>query len=152
MTDLNIEHEIVIDAPVDVVWRTITEPDQIARWFANRVELDARPGGRGVLVFENENSDPQRYELFVETVDAPRRFAFRWCQPVGEPAVAGNSLLVEFTLTAENDERTRLRVVETGLDVIDWSDDDKAKHAGSHRDGWRGCGDRLSALLGAGTG
>ena len=31
MTDLTIEREIVIDAPADVVWRTITEPEQIAQ-------------------------------------------------------------------------------------------------------------------------
>ena len=42
MTDLTIEREIVIDAPADVVWRTITEPEQIAQWFADRVELELR--------------------------------------------------------------------------------------------------------------
>jgi uncharacterized protein YndB with AHSA1/START domain len=40
MTDLAIEREILIEAPADVIWRTITEPDHIARWFADRVQLD----------------------------------------------------------------------------------------------------------------
>ena len=31
MANFEIEREVVIDAPVDVVWRTITEPDQISR-------------------------------------------------------------------------------------------------------------------------
>ena len=31
-----IEREIVIEAPAEVVWRTITEPDQISLWFADR--------------------------------------------------------------------------------------------------------------------
>jgi uncharacterized protein YndB with AHSA1/START domain len=26
-------------APAEVVWRTITEPDQMSQWFADRVEL-----------------------------------------------------------------------------------------------------------------
>ena len=29
---LQIEREVVIDAPVDVVWRTVTEPQQISQW------------------------------------------------------------------------------------------------------------------------
>ena len=42
-TEYRIEREIVIDAPVEVVWRTITEPDQITEWFADTVDL-----GRGL--------------------------------------------------------------------------------------------------------
>jgi hypothetical protein len=39
-TEYQIEREIVIDAPVEVVWRTITEPDQISQWFADKVDLE----------------------------------------------------------------------------------------------------------------
>ena len=51
MAEFGIEREVAIEAPVDVVWRTITEPDQITRWFADRVELELKPGGRGYLGF-----------------------------------------------------------------------------------------------------
>jgi uncharacterized protein YndB with AHSA1/START domain len=118
MTDLAVEREILIEAPADVVWRTITEPDQIARWFADRVQLDLRPGGDGTLVFEEKAAvHAATVPLVVETVDPPRRFSFRWGHPDGEAPAAGNSVLVEFTLSAESDERTRRRVVETGLDA-----------------------------------
>jgi uncharacterized protein YndB with AHSA1/START domain len=133
MTDLTIEREILIEAPAEVVWRTITEPEQVAQWFADRVELDARPGGNGTLVFEDTAHSAA---LVVETVDPPHRFTFRWGHPDGDAAVPGNSVLVEFTLTAEGDERTRLRVAETGLDAIGWPDDDKARYADEHRNGW----------------
>ena len=133
VTDLTIEREILIEAPADVVWRTITEPEQVAQWFADRVELDARPGGDGILVFEDmANIAP----VVVESVDPPHRFTFRWAHPDGEAPVPGNSVLVEFTLTAEGDERTRLRVAETGLDAMGWPDDDKARYADEHRQGW----------------
>jgi uncharacterized protein YndB with AHSA1/START domain len=133
VTDLTIEREILIEAPADVVWRTITEPEQVAQWFADRVELDARPGGDGILVFEDmANIAP----VVVESVDPPHRFTFRWAHPDGEAPVPGNSVLVEFTLTAEGDERTRLRVAETGLDAIGWPDDDKARYVDEHRNGW----------------
>ena len=145
MTDFTIESEILIEAPADVVWRTITEPEQVAQWFADRVELDARPGGTGTLVFED--MDGRVVPLVVETVDPPHRFSFRWSHPDGEALVPGNSVLVEFTLTAEGDQRTRLRVAETGLDVLGWPDDDKSRYVEEHRDGWVGILGRLGDLF-----
>jgi uncharacterized protein YndB with AHSA1/START domain len=133
MTDLTIEREILIEAPADVVWRTITEPDQVTQWFADRVELDARPGGDGALFFEDMAAAAH---LVVETLDPPHRFGFRWGHPDGEAPVPANSVLVEFTLTPEGDERTRLRVAETGLDAVGWSDDEKARYVDDHRTGW----------------
>ena len=46
MPGLVIEREVMIDAPVDVVWRTITEPEQISQWLAERAELELKPGER----------------------------------------------------------------------------------------------------------
>ncbi len=136
---MSIEHEIVIDAPIDVVWRTITEPDQIVRWFANRVELD---GDDGVLVFENVS-----VPFVVQRAERPHLFAFRWHHPEGEAPASGNSMLVEFTLVAEHDERTRLRVVETGLDATPWSDEEKERYVEDHRRGWAINFDRIAALF-----
>jgi uncharacterized protein YndB with AHSA1/START domain len=137
MSTVQIEREVVIDAPVDVVWRTVTEPDQISQWFADRVELDARPGGHGALVFEHEGGDTvNTVPLVVEAMEAPTRFAFRWNHPDGATPVLGNSVLVEFTLHAESAERTRLRVMESGLDELSWPAADKTKYAEEHNDGW----------------
>jgi uncharacterized protein YndB with AHSA1/START domain len=146
VTDNSIEREVMIEAPIEVVWRTITEPEQISRWFTDDVQLDARPGGRGVLVFVNDDAT-QTVELFVEAVEPPTRFAFRWAHPNGERPVAGNSMLVEFILASEGDEQTRLRVVETGLELLSWTDADKAAYAEDHRGGWRRGTDRLAQLF-----
>ena len=106
MAGLGIEREVVIEAPAEVVWRTITEPDQMTQWFADRVELVVEPGAHGYMGFGDQGGP-----VVVETVDPPTRFSFRWNHPRGEEPVAGNSMLVEFTLTPEGDERTRLRVI-----------------------------------------
>jgi len=37
MPGLVIVREILIEAPIEVVWRTVTEPDQVSQWFADRV-------------------------------------------------------------------------------------------------------------------
>ena len=148
VADLKIERDVVIEAPVEVVWRTVTEPEQIAQWFANRVELNATPGGAGVFVFEDKDGNPvHTAPLVVETVEPPTRFSFRWCHPEGTDPVSGNSMLVEFTLVSEGSGRTRLWVAESGLDVIAWPDDDKVRYAEEHRDGWSNFMGRLAGLL-----
>ena len=153
MTDLTIEREILIEAPADVVWRTITEPDQIEQWFADRVELDLSPGGGGTFVFEDSaTSKAVTAPIVVEAVEPPHRFAFRWSHPEGQSPMAGNSMLVEFLLTAEGDERTRLRVVETGIELVSWTDDEKARYAEDHRHGWSVHTARLGRLLGVAAG
>jgi uncharacterized protein YndB with AHSA1/START domain len=153
MPYLTIGCEILIDAPADVVWRTVTEPDQIEQWFADRVQLDLRPGGAGTFVFEDrETSKSMTAPLVVEAVEPPSRFAFRWSHPEGHSPVPGNSMLVEFLLTEEGPERTRLRVVESGIDIIAWGDDEKVRYVESHRHGWSVHIERLGRLLGVPAG
>jgi uncharacterized protein YndB with AHSA1/START domain len=144
---LRIEREILIEAPVDVVWHTITAPEQISQWFADRVELDATPGGRGTFVFDNPGGTSLTAPLVVGAVDEPSRFSFRWGHPDGEEPGPGNSVLVEFTLAVEGTDRTRLRVVETGLEPLTWADSAKEQYAEEHRAGWAGFLDRLAGLL-----
>ncbi len=139
---LTIEQEVLIEAPVEVVWRTVTEPDQMSLWFADRVDLMVEPGAHGYLEFGDQGAP-----VVVETVDPPNRFSFRWNHPREEEPVAGNSMLVEFTLTSEGDERTRLRVVESGHERRDWPDAEKQGYAAEHRGGWAEFLDRLAAVL-----
>jgi uncharacterized protein YndB with AHSA1/START domain len=142
MAGLVIEREVLIEAPVQAVWRTITEPDQISQWFADRVDLVVEPGAHGYMEFGDQGGP-----VVVETVDPPTRFSFRWNYPREEEPVAGNSMLVEFTLTPEGDERTRLRVAESGHELLGWPDAEKQRYADEHRGGWAECLDRLVGVL-----
>lgn len=56
-------------------------------------------------------------------------------------------MLVEFTLTPEGEERTRLRVVESGHELLAWTDAEKQRYADEHTGGWGGYLDRLATLL-----
>ena len=142
MPGLTLERDILIEAPVDVVWRTITEPAQMSQWFASRVDLVVEPGARGYLEFGDQGGP-----VVVETVDPPTRFSFRWNHPRGEEPVPGNSQLVEFTLTQEDAERTRLRVTETGHESRSWPDAEKQRYADEHSEGWVEYLERLATLL-----
>jgi uncharacterized protein YndB with AHSA1/START domain len=145
MSGLTIEREILIEAPAEVVWRTITEPDQMSQWFADRVEVVIEPGAHGYLGFGDQGGP-----VVVETVDPPARFSFRWNPPSGEEPVAGNSMLVEFTLTPEGDERTRLRVTESDHELREWPDAEKQRYADEHQEGWGEFLDRLVNVLAKG--
>jgi hypothetical protein len=40
-----IERDVLIEAPIDVVWEVISRPEQIVHWFSDEAQLDLRPGG-----------------------------------------------------------------------------------------------------------
>jgi uncharacterized protein YndB with AHSA1/START domain len=131
MVPNRIEQEIVIDAPLDVVWAVVTEPEHVGTWFSDSAEIDLRPGGEARLTWEEHGTA----RAWVEKVEPPHSFSFRWARPVDDEPRKGNSTLVEFTLSAEG-ESTRLRVVESGFQELDWSEDEKATYAEEKRQGW----------------
>jgi uncharacterized protein YndB with AHSA1/START domain len=93
-----IRREIVLPAPREEVWEALTEPERLADWFANDVDLDLRPGGGASFRWSNGE---QRTATVTE-VEPERRLAFAW-DDEGE---------VAFTLD-DDAEGTRLTVVET---------------------------------------
>lgn len=143
MPGLAIEREVLIEAPPEVVWRVITEPDQMSLWFADRVDLVIEPGAHGYMGFGDQGGP-----VVVERVEPPTRFSFRWNHPHDEEPVVGSSMLVEFTLTPEGEERTRLRVTESGHEVRDWPDEEKQRYADEHLEGWGEFFERLARVVG----
>jgi uncharacterized protein YndB with AHSA1/START domain len=136
----SIEREILIEAPPEVVWGVITEPGQISQWFSDEAEIDARPGGDGVLRWRpGGRGGTKEVDVIVpvRVVDAEpfRRFSFRWNHPDATTPDERNSALVEFSLT-EEDRGTRLRVVESGISVVTEDDATKARYFESHEHGW----------------
>jgi uncharacterized protein YndB with AHSA1/START domain len=131
-----VEREILIQAPVEVVWRVVTEPEQISRWWSDTADIDLRPGGEGTLTWDaRATSQAATVRIVVQRLEPPHLFSFRWLHPAGAQAREGNSALVEFTLAAEG-EGTRLRVVESGLLALDWPEQERARYAEEHGSGW----------------
>ena len=132
MASDRIERETLIEAPPEVVWEVLTEPGHIGGWWGAAAAIDMRPGGQGTLSWQESDTT---VALRVEVVERPRVLSFRWVYPKDVEPQEGNSLLVQFTLQPEGD-RTRLRVIESGLSKLDWSDDRKAAYLGDHEPGW----------------
>src|SRR4051794_10975370 len=69
-----IRREIVLPAPREDVWEALTEPERLADWFANDVDIDLRPGGGASFRWSNGE---ERHATVTE-VDPERRLAFDW--------------------------------------------------------------------------
>ena len=136
----SVEREIVIEASPEVVWGVLTEPEQISRWFSDEAEVERRAGGDGVLTWRpgGRGRDKEFVAIVpIRVVEAEpfRRFCFRWNHPAGAHADESNSALVEFILIEEAD-RTRLRVVESGIDAVTRGEREKAQYLEDHEWGW----------------
>ena len=141
MTD-SIEHEVLIQAPIALVWTLVTEAEHLARWYAfDGADIELRPGGR--LAFRSKEHGEFRGR--VERVDPPHRFAFRFVghEPDHDPN-SGNSTLVEFQLRAEG-TATRLRVIESGFAALTRATEGDASKASISLAGWRGGFEALAA-------
>src|SRR5215213_11258959 len=129
-----IERDVEIGAPVERVWELITSAEHVGRWFADAgATIDLRPGGALSLSWREHGTFHGR----VESVEPPRRFAYRWLSKIGsrEEPTAANSTLTEFTLAADGDG-TRVAVVESGFDMLDVDPQERAAALASHTTGW----------------
>jgi uncharacterized protein YndB with AHSA1/START domain len=131
MVPERLEREILIEAPLEVVWSVITEPEHISGWFGDTAEVELRPGGS--LIFRWEERDHAIHGR-VERVEPPRFFSYRWFRD--SDLDEANSTLVEFSLEADGNS-TRLTVVETGFQHLAGTDEERQADADDHREGWK---------------
>ena len=104
--------EIEIDAPVEAVWRALTEARELERWFPLEAEVEPGPGGRIRMSWGNEYDE----WMGIEVWDPPTHLRTSWGW--GE----GPTQVTDYHLEAEGG-RTRLRVVTSGFpDDATWDD------------------------------
>ena len=138
-----VRRTIRIDAPVEKVWRAVTEPEYIAQWFGRPVLVGSGAGAVGTITWPGRDPIPLR----VETYDAPHLVAYRWNNDdaLGSaPDAIDGSTSTVFTFTLDEVAgRTQLTVVETGFDQTS----DAASNMASHATGWTSELDKLVALV-----
>lgn len=121
--------------PVEVVWRAITESDELAHWFPSRIEVDELAAG-AEMTFRFEQMPlegvPPEMSGRVTDFDPPRLFAFTW----GEDHL-------RFELEPAGDAACVLRL------TVLLDSRDKAARDGA---GWHVCLDHLESRLDGVTG
>jgi len=126
-----IEKEVLLKAPIDRVWRAISDADEFGRWFGVRFDgpFVAGTSVTGTITPTTVDEDVAKAQephagkadaWHIVAVEPQRRLAFRW-HPFGvEEGVDYSNeptTLVEFTLEDTSDG-VRLRIVESGFDAI----------------------------------
>jgi uncharacterized protein YndB with AHSA1/START domain len=126
----SIEREVILPVPPARVWTALTQPDQLSAWFGTQATIDLRPGGEIILTWDGSTGPCGTHRGVIETVEPPKRFAFRWQSGPDDVPMTR----VEFTLET-HPEGTRLRLVESGFASL--PPDLRGDLHASHTDGWQ---------------
>lgn len=115
-----IEKNIELNAPVEKVWRALTDHLAFGEWF--RVKLDGPfvPGkvSTGHIIYPGY--EHVKWHATVKAMDEPRLFSFTWHPHAIDPDVDYSDetpTLVEFRLQP-SDKGTRLTVTESGFGAL----------------------------------
>jgi uncharacterized protein YndB with AHSA1/START domain len=133
MSTDRIEKQVMLRAPLDRVWRAISDSQEFGRWFGVRVDGPFVAGTSVRATITGTTVDEDVAELQrphagasatwqIVAVEPQRRFAYRWHPFAVESTVeydAEPTTLVEFTLS-EAPDGVLLRIVESGFDAIPW--------------------------------
>ena len=142
-----IEKEVLLKAPLERVWRAISDAEEFGQWFGVRFDGPFVPGASltGVITPTAVDADVAAAQephagksdtWQIVDVEPPRRLAFRW-HPYGVEDDVDYSkeptTLVEFTLT-DTADGVLLRIVESGFDAI--PEHRRASAFESNSEGW----------------
>jgi len=120
-TELNrIERQILVRAPRERVWRALTDIDEFGQWFRVKSEDRFVPGARVHMVSTDRNYEGYSFYVFVEEMDPPRQFSWRWHPGLRDPDVDyynESTTLVTFSLE-EVEGGTLVKVTESGFNHI----------------------------------
>jgi uncharacterized protein YndB with AHSA1/START domain len=105
--------DVALDAPPDLVWRALTEPELVARWLG-ATDVEARIGRR--FTVEPAAGKPP-VDCEVIEVEPERLLSYRWREG-GEGRAAALDTVVTWVLDATPDGGTRLRLVHDGFPIV----------------------------------
>lgn len=107
-----IERTMQLTASPERVWRAITDPAELSRWFPDRAELDVRAGGDGTFFWKEHGS----FAIRIEAVEEPSYFAWRWANQANQSIETAEEVtLVEWRLAPADGGGTVLTVRESGF-------------------------------------
>jgi uncharacterized protein YndB with AHSA1/START domain len=119
MTD-RIEKSVELAAPVERVWRALTDHEEFGAWFRVRLDAPFAAGAVSTGYITHAGYEHVRWEAIVERMEASRLFSYRWHPFAIDPDTdysAEPTTLVEFRLEPTG-TGTRLTVTETGFEAL----------------------------------
>ncbi len=112
------ENTINLAATPEAVFRAITDPEQIVKWFAPYATVDPRVGGKFAISWSPDKPG----NGVISALDAPRHLAVNTERSVaynskGQPVETGTprQIVVEYFVEPLDEGITRLRLVQSGF-------------------------------------
>jgi uncharacterized protein YndB with AHSA1/START domain len=142
MTEPGVEPIVIeVDAPVDTAtaWQAITDPEQVAEWFADVTPIDGI-GSPYRVDFGDGSAAAGR----IRGLDRGRSFAYTWAWE-GED---GPVTLVTWAVEPARDGGSRIVLTHDGWAEAEVDADTRDDHA----DAWEGYMAELEAILGSSSG
>ncbi|MBB2971415.1 SRPBCC family protein [Mesorhizobium sp. RMAD-H1] len=148
MTD-RIEKNIELNAPIERVWRALTDHEEFGAWFGVRLDGPFVPGeiARGRIT--HPGYEHVKWEATIKRMDRPHYFSFTWHPYAVDPDVdysGEKPTLVEFRLEPIS-AGTRLTVVESGFGALPAHRRPDALRM--NEEGWAGQMKNIEAYVGA---
>jgi uncharacterized protein YndB with AHSA1/START domain len=109
-----------IRAPIERVWRALSDHREFGEWFKVALDQPFEPGKPSTGHITHHGYEHVRWTAEIVALEPPRRIAFRWHPYAVDPNIDYSNeptTLVEFTLR-ERDGGTEVEVVESGFDAI----------------------------------
>jgi len=104
----SVELEIPLDVPASVVWRALTDAEELRRWFPADARVEPGEGGSIWYSWGPGMEGTSRIQIWEP--DARLRLVERWGE--GDSAV---EFAMDFFITALSGERATLRLVHSGF-------------------------------------
>lgn len=120
---ITLRYERVLPHPIDDVWRAVTDPDEISRWWGTRPEIDLRVDGEYVSHHETGDRVVDR----IVRLEPPRVFAHTFWQHLNPdslvtyeltPIAEGTLLVLTHELT-EDDLRMAADAFAADVDIYE---------------------------------
>lgn len=131
MEKVAIERSIWIDAPRERVWQAVTDPAQIAQWFAPGTSFTKK--GNIISIHMGEMDIEV---AMVDFIDPPRQVTTR--------QLPDKVIATTYTLEEENGG-TRITVTESGLETL--TEEARKQHLDQKRKGWELALENLKAFI-----
>lgn len=113
MERIAIERQVWINAPRERVWEAITNPDQVAAWFAPGTTFKSTGAHVGARLYvAHPETGAELYVQVLEIVDPPARLVLR-----SQPEPPEPSFFTSYRLEEENNG-TRLTLVFGGYEGL----------------------------------
>jgi uncharacterized protein YndB with AHSA1/START domain len=140
MPENDIKKIVEISASSDLIFRAITEEDQLKKWWVDDPQLEKKMGGKMLFRFLKENSEMLTEDFVIEgkimEFIPNQRLSYTW-KPVGDPEYPDT--LVTWILEEIGKNKTKLTLLHSGLE--------QAKDVSNLEQGWSFFLNRLVELF-----